>query len=126
LDTVLESLSSHNLIPSLEANMVEFWETYGRAPGCELYHGEDMVRVLTGVPTALFNGAFRARLDPDDASAAIAETCETIERWGVPLLWWVGPDDRPANIGAELERAGFSLAGKTPGFLMIFANSISI
>jgi len=121
LDKILESLSSHNLLPALESNMVEFWETYGRAAGSELYHGEDMVRVLTGVPVALFNGGYRACLAPDSASATIAETCEAIERWGVPFLWWVGPDDRPTDIGARLERGGFSLVGETPGLAIDLA-----
>ena len=83
MDKILESLSPHNLIPALESNMVEFWETYGRATGCELYHGEDMVRVLTGVPAALFNGAYRARLAPDAASAAIKECFRRMKANGI-------------------------------------------
>jgi len=121
LDVVLESLSSPHLILALETNMVEFWEIYGRASGSELHHGEELVRFLTGVPAALFNGAFRARLAPDVASAAIAETCKAIERWGVPFLWWVGPDDRPTDIGARLERGGFSPVGETPGLAIDLA-----
>ena len=35
--TIVESLSSPDLIGALEANMVAFWKTYGRAPGCELH-----------------------------------------------------------------------------------------
>src|SRR5215213_8038224 len=51
---MVEDLSATSVVPALEANMVAFWVAYGRAPGAELYEGEDLVRVVTGVSEPLF------------------------------------------------------------------------
>jgi hypothetical protein len=74
VDTVVEDLSTTAVVPALEANMAAFWEGYGRAPGAELYEGEDLLRVVTGASEPLFNGVFRARLIPDAVEGAITET----------------------------------------------------
>ena len=62
VDTMVRDLSTTAVVPALEANMLAFWATYGRAPGAELYEGEDLLRVVTGVSEPLFNGVFRTRL----------------------------------------------------------------
>ena len=52
VDTMVQDLSTTAVAPALEANMLAFWATYGRAPGAELYEGEDLLRVVTGVSAA--------------------------------------------------------------------------
>ena len=115
MNRIIESLSSAALGPALEANMVEFWSAYGRAPQRELYEGPDLIRFVTGVPFPLFNGVFRARLTPDTVDAAIGETLARGASRGAPLFWWIGPDTQPSDLGAYLERHGFIHAGDTPG-----------
>jgi len=95
--------------------MLELWKTYGRASGRELTEGEELVRVLTGVPSPLFNGVFRARLPADSIERTIGETLAALARWDVPLFWWVGSDTRPPDLGTHLVQAGFVHAGAAPG-----------
>lgn len=113
--SVIEDLSAPQLLAALEENMVEFWAIYGRAVGCEIYEGDDLVRVMTGIPEALFNGVYRPRLDPSQVEQALSRTRRALERWKVPLLWWLGPDCRPADLGEHLQRSGAGHVGVTPG-----------
>jgi GNAT superfamily N-acetyltransferase len=112
---VIDDLSSPQLLPALEANMVEFWSIYGRADGCEIYEGDDLVRVLTGIPEAIFNGAYRPRLDASRVEQVIDDTQRALQRWHAPMLWWLGPDIQPADLGERLESSGAEHAGLTPG-----------
>jgi GNAT superfamily N-acetyltransferase len=115
---MIEDLSTPAVVPALEANMVAFWTGYGRAPGAELYEGEDLLRVVTGASEPLFNGVFRARLSPDAVDGAVAETLARAASRRVPMFWWVGPWTRPADLGTHLERRGFTRAGGSPAMAM--------
>jgi GNAT superfamily N-acetyltransferase len=114
VDAIVQDLSTTAVVPALEANMVAFWTGYGRAPGAELYEGDDLVRVVTGVSEPLFNGVFRARLIPNAVDSAIATTLAHVAPRRVPMFWWVGPWSRPTNLGTHLERHGFIHAGDSP------------
>jgi GNAT superfamily N-acetyltransferase len=115
---MIEDISATDVVPALESNMVAFWAAYGRAPGAELYEAEDLVRVLTGVSEPLFNGVFRARLDPDAVDSAITTTLAQVASRQVPMFWWVGPSTRPADLGSHLERHGFTHAGNSPAMAL--------
>ena len=111
---MVEDLSATSVVPALEANMVAFWVAYGRAPGAELYEGEDLVRVVTGVSEPLFNGVFRTRLAPDAVESAIATTLAHLASRRVSMFWWVGPFTRPPDLGTHLERHGLTRAANLP------------
>ena len=111
---MIQDLSTTAVVPALEGNMATFWAGYGRAPGAEIYEGEDLLRVLTGTSEPLFNGVFRASLMPEAVDGAIAETLSRVASRRVPMFWWVGPSTRPADLGTHLERHGFSHAGNSP------------
>jgi GNAT superfamily N-acetyltransferase len=102
------------MVEALEANMAAFWAGYGRAPRAEIYEGEDLLRVVTGVSEPLFNGVFRASLMPDAVDGTIDETLARVASRRVPMFWWVGPCTRPADLGTHLEQHGFAHAGNSP------------
>ena len=114
MDAIVQDLSTTRVVPALEANMVAFWAGYGRAPGAELYEGDELVRVVTGASEPLFNGVFRARLSPNAVDSAIATTLAHLAPRRAPMFWWVGPWSRPANLGTHLERHSFIHAGNSP------------
>ena len=115
IDKITTAIASRRLSSALESNMLALWKGYGRATGCELTEGEGLVRVLTGVPSPLFNGVFRARLAPDGIEQAIMDTLGVAALWDVPLFWWVGSDTEPPDLGRHLERFGFVHVGAAPG-----------
>jgi GNAT superfamily N-acetyltransferase len=114
MDGFLEELSSPDLIPALDANMIKYWINYGTAPGRELYEGPDFIRFITGLPFSLFNGVFRAQLSPDAVDASIIEVIRSAAQRNIPLRWHVGPTTRPADLGQHLLRHGFVYEGEMP------------
>ena len=87
----------------------------GRAlPGTEVHESSELFWVLTPVRLALFNSLFAARLDPSNAAVVIEAVKARAQAKGVPLLWWVLPDDRPVDLGARLTAAGFRHVEASP------------
>ena len=110
MDTIVQDVSTTAVVPALEANMVAFWALYGRTPGAELYEAEELVRFLTGLDEPLFNAVLRAHLTPATVDSAIATTLAEVGSRRVPMIWWVGPSTRPADLALHLERHGFTHA----------------
>jgi ribosomal protein S18 acetylase RimI-like enzyme len=58
--------------------------------------------------------------DGDAADAAIGETLAFFD--DRPLLWWVGEDDTPADLGDRLNRRGVGFLDDIPGMAMDLAD----
>jgi ribosomal protein S18 acetylase RimI-like enzyme len=66
------------------------------------------------------NEVVGARFGPDDAADAAIEA--TIALFGGrPFLWWLGEDDRPADLGDRLTRHGIGYIDDIPGMAMDLA-----
>jgi GNAT superfamily N-acetyltransferase len=115
MSQVVMDVSSPGLVPALEANMLEFYMAWGRAPQGELYHGPELIQVITGLPFALLNGIFSAHLTPETADVAIEATVVRAALWGVPMYWFIGPSTRPSGLRTCLERHGFVPSSNLPG-----------
>ena len=70
----------------------------------------ELVLADSGLACDTFNFICRARLTPATARAAAAEAVAHFSRVGRPFSWWVGPGDRPAELGAVLEDLGLERA----------------
>ncbi len=112
---LIHSLSSSELTPALEANMIAFWKAYGQGTGGELRESPALMQFISGIPAPLFNGMMGARLAAEQVDAAIEETCRGCIQHQMPALWWVGPDAQPKELGAHLKQHGFENAGTVPG-----------
>lgn len=115
MDKIIQDLSSADLVSALETNMVEFYKPWGRTPQSELWDDTDRIQVVTGLPFALLNGIFGARLAPERVDATIEETIARLASRQVPGLWWTGPATQPPDLGRHLQRHGFAHTGDTPG-----------
>jgi ribosomal protein S18 acetylase RimI-like enzyme len=81
-----------------------------RTPGMACRIRDDLVIADSGLPCDTFNFVCRARLDPGTARPAAAAAIAHFGRAGRPFSWWVGPADRPAELGAMLESVGLERA----------------
>lgn len=111
---MIHELSSAESIVAQEASLVAFWSVYGRAPGRELHTADGLVRLTTRVPNALLNGVFQTQLTAADADAAIQATRAYYSAQGLPMIWWVGPNTQPDDLGERLASAGFTQADDFP------------
>jgi ribosomal protein S18 acetylase RimI-like enzyme len=66
--------------------------------------------VDSGLACDTFNCILAARLTPENMDSAIDAALGHFSRVGRPFSWWVGPADRPADLGERLEAAGLAAA----------------
>jgi ribosomal protein S18 acetylase RimI-like enzyme len=94
---------------AIEANLCSLFQHLRVWPRLELHDNGACCWTLSHLPFPLFNSVVVARLDADQADAAIdARVRECADR-NVPMLWWTGPSTTPSDLGSRLERRGFLL-----------------
>ena len=71
-------------------------------PGCEVVIGPDVVIGTLGIPIPPLNIVSRARFTPGSVDARIDAVLSWFADREMPLLWWVGPDDEPRDLGGRL------------------------
>lgn len=81
-----------------------------RTAGMLVHQGDDLVIADSGLPCDTFNFICRARLDRSTARPAAVEALSYFERAQRPFSWWVGPADRPKDLGAVLISLGLERA----------------
>lgn len=86
-----------------------------RTAGMHVFSDDELIVVDSGFATDTFNVVCRARLPREDASERIRSVLRHFGSQGRPFAWWVGPADRPSDLGVKLEEHGFAAAGTEPG-----------
>ncbi len=105
----MQALSPPALVAAIEANQCEFVSRLRHWPPAEVHDDPEVLWSITNIPGAIFNSVLRARISSGRVDAVIEETIARGRERSVPLLWWVGPDSRPANLGPRLLAHGFAL-----------------
>jgi ribosomal protein S18 acetylase RimI-like enzyme len=82
----------------------------GRTRGMSCRVSERLVIADSGLACDTFNFICRARLEPASAREAAAEAVAYFAERRRPFSWWVGPGDRPGDLGAVLETLGLERA----------------
>ncbi|GAB4216900.1 MAG: GNAT family N-acetyltransferase [Roseiflexaceae bacterium] len=107
MTTIIQELASAESVVAQEQNLYAFWSLYGRAPGRTIEDGAALLRIQTGIPVPIMNAVFRTRLEPDQVGETIGTVRDAFAAQALPFLWWCGPSDRPAGLGAQLVAQGF-------------------
>jgi ribosomal protein S18 acetylase RimI-like enzyme len=81
-----------------------------RVPGMSVSSTRGVTVVDSGLVCDTFNCILAARLTAETADAAIGAALAHFGRVGRPFSWWVGPADRPSDLGSRLEAAGLVAA----------------
>jgi GNAT superfamily N-acetyltransferase len=63
-----------------------------------------------------------ARLEQENVDASIQYLVSDAESRNVPLLWWIGPSTRPADLAKYLEKYGFAVDDDGPGMAVALEN----
>jgi ribosomal protein S18 acetylase RimI-like enzyme len=108
MSEILKDFSAPALVMAIEANHWEFWAFFGRSPQVEPHDDLEMMWLVSGIPHPGFNGVFRTQLAPGDIDARTGETLAHFKSRKLPMIWWIGPSTRPANLGKYLETHGLT------------------
>jgi GNAT superfamily N-acetyltransferase len=110
--SILTDLTPATLTGAIEENLFSLFRAMGNLPGGRLEENEDMLRYTTGLPSPMFNGVARTRVET--VSAQLLDQ---------PFFWWTGPQSSPPDLDDRLEAAGLQPAGRDwPGMGMALAD----
>ena len=107
-----DSPSLSSAIQAIEANQ---WALFATVCGDDFHKENDLAWYLTGIPSPIFNGVLKARLQPDTLEKRIEEMLELYRLRNLPMYWWVGPASSPDDLGEHLESHGLTLEDRAPG-----------
>lgn len=104
---LLDGVSPQELADAADANFVVHagWALQ-HTPGMRAADEMGIVLTDSGLPSDTFNVVCRSRLDARQASECIQTVLAYFHQAGRPFTWWVGPGDRPADLGTLLLNAG--------------------
>ena len=86
-----------------------------RIKGMRVFSDDELVVADSGFETDTFNVVCRARLSGGIATERVRSVLRHFQSNGRPFAWWVGPADRPRDLGPVLLEHGFVAAGTEPG-----------
>ena len=116
---ILKDHSDSAINDSVEANLISFFVLWKSMPNVELYTGDDMFRIFTGLSHPLMNGIVRAQFDDENLEAKIEETIDFFKQRSVPFMWWIGPASRPKDLREILGSFGLTkLEFDNPGMAL--------
>ena len=79
-------------------------------PAAQVIDDAGLVLTDSGLPCDTFNIVCRTRLGPHDAPRRVESVVAHFAEARRGFSWWVGPGDRPADLGQQLEQAGLEPA----------------
>jgi len=100
-----------DLAEAADANFVTHagW-TQRHVAGMKVIDQPDLTVVDSGLPCDTFNFICRARLDKGNAESRARSAVGYFRQVGRPFSWWVGPADRPRDLGDVLVAMGLERA----------------
>jgi GNAT superfamily N-acetyltransferase len=98
---ILTDLTPATLTGAIEENLFSLFRAMAELPGGRLDENDEMIRFSTGLPSPMFNGVARTRIET--VSAQLLEQ---------PFFWWTGPQSAPPDVDDRLEAAGLTPAGR--------------
>jgi GNAT superfamily N-acetyltransferase len=111
----LQDLDRAAIARVIEGHVWELYRLLGRWPRVEVHDDPDVLFFISGVPHPVFNCVMGARLEPGAIEARIDTIIAHYKARGVPLLWLIGPQTRPYDLGIRLEVHGFRHTEDAPG-----------
>lgn len=102
----LQDLDPEAVAHIIEAHLWELHWLLERWPRVEVHDDPDALFFISGIPYPVFNTVMRARLISGQSWARIETIIAHFRARGAPLLWLIGPQSRPPNLGAKLKKHG--------------------
>jgi ribosomal protein S18 acetylase RimI-like enzyme len=109
-------LSPGALARAIEENTIAYGRYKARTAGWEVVDLPGAQLYRSGLTASAFqNGVIRSAFAPDEADARIAAVVAHFRDRGLPFTWYVGPLERPTDLGARLIAHGLAHTMQEPG-----------
>jgi len=122
MNNILQDLSPKCLITAIEENLFSWITVFGRIWESRVNDPPGVIRSVSDVPMSLFNSIMDAQLETEDVDSTIQYIISDAGLRKVPVLWWVGPSSRPADLAKRLLENGFTVDEDGSGMAVDLAN----
>ena len=78
--------------------------------GMTVHNDTDLTWTEAAIPHVVFNQVYGARFRRGETQRRISTIVTQARHRGTPVIWRVGPDSTPGNLGRRLEEGGFKYA----------------
>ena len=112
---ILRNPTSEQIITAIEQNLFAWIPILGKMGSAVDNDPIGVKRVKCDRPTALFNSVMDAQLHPGQVESTITHIQSDARQRKVPLLWWISPSTRPADVEQHLIDHGFVIDEASPG-----------
>lgn len=110
---------SNTVIHSIEWNLYDFYDKICLLSDTARYEKKNnWTSLITGIHHPLCNGIINPRLHPLHSEEQIKEAMVPFSEQQLPMIWWIGPSAKPANLPLHLENNGLIKADTAPGMAM--------
>ncbi|HKQ17390.1 MAG TPA: hypothetical protein VJS87_02500, partial [Solirubrobacterales bacterium] len=106
-------LSDRGLIEAIEADQLAN-RIVDPEIDVEAHLDADVAWCLAPMADTFRNVVLSARFTSGTVDARVADIAGAYREAGTGFVWWVGPSDTPAELGARLAAAGLTLEGSAP------------
>jgi len=79
-------------------------------PGITVHTEPDLTWTEAPIPHVFFNQVYGARFSRRETRRRISTIVTQAQHRGMPVIWRIGPDSTPDNLGLRLEEGGFTFA----------------
>jgi len=99
----IDSLDKPALTAELEANLWEFWSTFGRGPGCILHDEDDALWFENPIPLIPYNGILKFQVEKR-IDQRIDRMVSHYQKRRAAFMWVVHPSSSPIDLSDRLGR----------------------
>ena len=125
-DSILRNATDEQLGLAVEENVYAMFRSMTEVLNGEIEETDQLSRFHAWPSSPIFKGAFRPRLEPNEAEAAILDTIEWYKARNAPFFfWWVGNDTQPHDLGEKLEARGFAVFEKDAPSMVADINNLN-
>lgn len=98
------------------------FRSWGAWSGITVHAESDLTWTEAPIPHVFFNQVYGARFRRGETRRRISTIVTQAGHRGMPVIWRVGPDSTPGNLGRRLEEGGFRYADDALAMAVDLAN----
>ncbi|ABM77833.1 GNAT family N-acetyltransferase [Prochlorococcus marinus] len=102
-------MTSKHPITEIENNLFSFLKLFNHWRRTNIHDTKEMLMLKTNIPCPIFNSISRADLSTDVIEETLDKLINEYQSASLPILWWISPSTRPADLGQRLLARGFQV-----------------